>query len=325
MSHPLPVGVIGVGELGQHHARHLARAHGANLVGVFDTDPVRAASVAAACRTRAFQDLDALLARVEAVTVAVPTGAHLEVGLRALDRGVAVLMEKPLARTVAEADQLIAAAHRQGVPLQVGHVERFNRALRAARPYLNDPRYLESSRLAPFQPRGTDVEVVLDLMIHDLDLVLHLTGGSEAASVHASGVAVLSPHVDMAEARVEFSGGAVANVTASRMARQRVRRLRIFQPDGYFSLDLGSGRGEFMRLREGFAPGEARSLDEVVERIVLEAPAADALGFELASFVQVVRGELAEVVTAAEGRAALALALRVSEAIARSSRVLQDG
>lgn len=325
MSRPVPVGVIGVGELGQHHARHLARAHGANLVGVFDLDPVRAASVADACRTRAFRDLDELLRQIEAVTIAVPTAAHLEVGLQALDRGVAVLMEKPLARTLDEADRLIAAARHRGVPLQVGHVERFNRALRAARPFLTEPRYLESSRLATFQPRGTDVTVMLDLMIHDLDLVLHLTGGAEATRVHASGVAVLSSHVDMAEARVEFAGGAVANVSASRMARQRVRRMRIFQPDGYFSLDLGSGRGEFMRLREGFAPGEVRSLDEVVERVALEAPAADALGFELASFVQVVRGELAEVVTGEEGRAALALAMRVAEAISRSSRVLQDG
>jgi predicted dehydrogenase len=316
--------VIGVGELGQHHARHLARAHGAELVGVFDTDPARAAAVAAACRTTAFRDLDALLSRVEAVTVAVPTAAHLEVGLQALDRGVAVLMEKPLARTVAEADQLIAAAHRRGIPLQVGHVERFNQAVRATRPYLSEPRYFESNRLAPFQPRGTDVPVVLDLMIHDLDLVLHLTGGHEAAGVRASGVAVVSPHVDMAEARVEFAGGAVANVTASRMARHRVRRLRIFQPDGYFSLDLGSGRAEFMRLREGFSPGEVQSLDEVVECLTLEAPAADALGFELASFVQAVRGELAEVVTGEEGRAALALAMRVSEAIAQSRQVLQD-
>lgn len=325
MRAPLPVGVIGVGALGRHHARHLAISHGAELVGVFDTDMLRAEEVAEACRTRAFHDLDDLLGRVEAVTVAVPTPAHAGIGLRALERGIPVLMEKPLASSLAEADALIAAAELRGVPLQVGHVERFNRALRAAQPYLDHPRYLESTRLAPFQPRGTDVAVVLDLMIHDLDLMLHLTGGGAASEVRANGIAVLSPHVDMADARVEFSNGAVANVTASRMARERVRRLRIFQPDGYFSLDLGAGHGEFMRLRPGFQPGMATSLDDIVERIPLEAPTADALGLELASFVQVVRGEPGVVVSAREGRAALALAEEVTAAIQRSSAVLTGG
>lgn len=325
MTAPLPVGVIGVGALGRHHARHLASAHAAELVGVHDQDPVRAEEVAAACGTRAYHDLDALLARVEAVTIAVPTGAHAAVGIRALERGVAVLMEKPLAGTLAEADQLLAAAEAAGVPLQVGHVERFNRILRAAQPFLDQPRYLESTRLSPFQPRGTDVAVVLDLMIHDLDLLLHLTGGSAAAEVRASGVAVLSPHLDMANARVEFAHGAVANVTASRMARERVRRLRIFQPNGYFSLDLGAGAGEFMRLQPGFQPGNATSLEDIVERIPLEAPPADALGLELASFVQVVRGQPGTVVTGAEGRAALALALQVTEAVQRVPVILAGG
>jgi len=322
---PLPVGVIGVGALGRHHARHLATAHGAHLVGVYDTDALRAEEVAATCGTRAYRDLEQLLARVEAVTVAVPTAAHAEVGLGALERGVAVLMEKPLAGTLEEADRLLAAAAARGVPLQVGHVERFNRAIRAASPFLENPRYLESTRLSMFQPRGTDVAVVLDLMIHDLDLLLHLTGGVEATDVRASGVAVLSPHLDMANARVEFAHGAVANVTASRMARERVRRLRLFQPNGYFSLDLGSGTGEFMRLRAGFQPGAAVSLEDIVERVPLEAPSADALALELASFVQVVRGGVASVVTGAEGRAALALALRVTGAIQAAPAILTAG
>jgi predicted dehydrogenase len=190
--------------------------------------------------------------------------------------------------------------------------------VRAARPYLDEPRYLESDRLAPFQLRGTDVAVVLDLMIHDLDLILHLTGGHEPAEVRASGVAVLSPHLDMVNARVEFASGAVANVTASRMARERVRRLRIFQANGYLSLDLGEGRGEFMRLRPGWREGGRARLEEIVERVELQAPAADALALELASFVRVVRGGSDAVVTGAEGRAALALALRVTEAVQRA-------
>lgn len=325
MTARLPVGVIGVGALGRHHARHLAAAHGAILVGVHDEDRLRAEQVADACGTRAFPDLDALLDKVEAITVAVPTAAHAEVGVRALERGIAVLMEKPLAGSLAEADRLLAAAAAGGVPLQVGHIERFNRAIRGAQPFLEAPRYLEMTRLAPFQPRGADVAVVLDLMIHDLDLLLHLTGGAEATDVRANGVAVLSPHLDMANARVEFANGAVANVTASRMARERVRRLRLFQSNGYFSLDLGTGQGEFMRLRAGFQPGVSTSLEDVVERIPLDAPAADALGLELASFVQVVRGLGGAAVTGAEGRAALALALRVAGAVGSAPAVVAGG
>jgi predicted dehydrogenase len=314
LSARLPVGVIGVGALGQHHARHLAGLDEVRLVGVYDADSARAAKIAAEHHTASFTDVEDLLKRVEAVTVAVPTPAHFKVGVQALDRGVPVLMEKPLAATLAEADSLIAAAERKQVQLQVGHIERYNRALRAAEPYLDGPRYIESLRLAPFQPRGTDVAVVLDLMIHDLDLVLHLTG-STATEVRASGLPVLSSHLDIANARVEFANGAVALATASRVARERVRRLRLFQPNGYFSLDLAAGGGEFMRVRPGWQPGTGRELSDVVERIVLEAPEADALGLELQSFVHAVRGQREVVVRGEEGRAALALALRVADAV----------
>ena len=310
----LPVGVIGVGALGQHHARHLSSLPEVRLVGVHDADAGRADKIAEGLGTRAFREMDDLLALVEAVTVAVPTPAHAEVGLCALNRKVPVLMEKPLASTLAEADDLIAAARRHQVQLQVGHIERYNRALRAAEVYLDGPRYIESLRLAPFQPRGTDVAVVLDLMIHDLDLVLHLTG-SVATEVRASGLPVLSPHLDIANARVEFANGAVALATASRVARDRVRRLRLFQPNGYLSLDMATGAGEFMRLREGWQPGTGRELSDVVERIVLEAPEADALSLELQSFVHAVRGQREVVVRGEEGRAALELALRVADAV----------
>jgi predicted dehydrogenase len=314
----LPIGVVGVGALGRHHARHLAMLEEAELVGVFDTDAARAAEVAGDLGVTAFGDFDTLLARVQAVTIAVPTPAHASVGLRALERGVAVLMEKPLAVTVAEADALIAAAARAGVQLQVGHIERYNRALRAAEPYLDGPRYIESQRLAPFQPRGTDVAVVLDLMIHDLDLVLRLTGGAEATEVRASGLALLSSHLDIANARVEFTNGAVALATASRVSRERVRRLRLFQPNGYLSLDLATGGGEFMRVRPDWQPGTGNALTDVVERVVLEAPEADALQLELRSFVHAVRGEREVVVSGEEGRSALALALRVADAVRTS-------
>ncbi len=315
MTSRLPVGVIGVGALGRHHARHLAELDEVHLVGVCDLDRARAEAIATELGTAAFVELDDLLARVEAVTIAVPTPAHAEVGMRALEMSVPVLMEKPLAATLAQADALIAAARLRRVQLQVGHIERYNRALRAAEPYLDGPRYLESQRLAPFQPRGTDVAVVLDLMIHDLDLVLHLTGGSAATEVRASGISVLSSHLDLANARVEFANGAVAQATASRVARERTRRLRLFQPNGYFSLDLASGGGEFMRVRPGWQPGTGRELADVVERIALEAPEADALALELQSFVHAVRGQREVVVRGEEGRAALALALRVADAV----------
>jgi predicted dehydrogenase len=310
----LPVGVLGVGALGQHHARHLAGLNDVRLVGVHDTDRARATKIAAELGTVAFADMDQLLAQVQAVTIAVPTPAHAEVGLRALRCGVPVLMEKPLAATLAEADDLIGEASRRQVQLQVGHIERYNRAIRAAEAYLDGPRYIESLRLAPFQPRGTDVAVVIDLMIHDLDLVLHLTG-SVATEVRASGLPVLSPHLDIANARVEFANGAVALATASRVARERVRRLRLFQPNGYFSLDLATGSGEFMRVRAGWQPGTGRELADVVERIELAAPEADALSLEIQSFVHAVRGEHDVVVRGEEGRAALELALRVADAV----------
>ena len=322
MSARLPVGVIGVGALGRHHARHLAGLAEVRLVGIYDTDAARAAAVAGEFGTTACADLDELLGQVEAVTVAVPTPAHAVVGLAALARGVPVLMEKPLAATVAEADTLIAAAARAALQLQVGHIERYNRAIRAAEPYLHEPRYIESQRLAPFQPRGTDVAVVLDLMIHDLDLVLHLTGGAEALEVRASGLPLLSSHLDIANARVEFANGAVALATASRVSRERVRRLRLFQPNGYFSLDLASGAGEFMRVRGDWQPGTGNALADVVERIALEAPEADALQLELRSFVHAVRGQREPVVSGEEGRAALALALRVADAVRTSPIVV---
>jgi predicted dehydrogenase len=325
VSAPLPIGVVGVGALGRHHARHLAALEDAVLVGVHDPDPTRAATVAAELGTRAFDDLDGLLSAVEAVTIAVPTPVHHLVGQRALERGVPVLMEKPLAGTLAEADGLIAAAARGGLQLQVGHIERYNRAVRAAEPYLDGPRYIESQRLAPFQPRGTDVAVVLDLMIHDLDLVLHLLGGAEATEVRASGLPLLSSHLDIANARVEFANGAVALATASRVSRERIRRLRLFQPNGYLSLDLASGGGEFMRVRADWRPGTGNALTDVVERIALEAPEADALQLELRSFVHAVRGGRDVVVSGEEGRAALALALRVASAVRTSPLAVPAG
>jgi predicted dehydrogenase len=318
---PLPVGVVGVGSLGCHHARLYASLSEARLVGVFDTRPARAAEIAGQYGTRAYPSLDALLADVEAVSVVVPTSVHHEVGLAALASGRHVLMEKPLAATLDQARALVGAAERAGVILQTGHVERFNRALRAAAPYLASPRFIESDRVAPFATRGSDVAVILDLMIHDLDLVLSLVR-EPVADVRASGIGVMTPSVDIATARIEFASGAVANLTASRLARERVRKLRIFQPSGYFSLDLAAGKGEYLRLRADAAralAAGASDLAALVERVPLDAPEAEPLGLELGNFVRAVRGGEPPAVTGADGLSALALAFRVMEAVGRGS------
>lgn len=313
----LRVGVIGTGALGFHHARLLRQTEGTEFAGIYDIDPARAAHVARELEIVAHPTLEALLERVDAVSVAVPTPAHAEVGLAVLSRGIAALIEKPLADSMDGAEQLVRQARSAGVVLAVGHVERFNRAVRAALPHLDGPRFLQTERLAPFQPRGTDVAVILDLMIHDLDLILELVG-SEVREVRATGVPVLTPHVDIANARVEFTNGAVALVTASRISRERTRRMRLFQPSGYFSLDLAKGDGFFHRLRPGWQSLGAGMIEEIVETIPLEAPEAEPLKLELESFLRAVRGEGEVVVSGAAGAQALALAWRVADAIQAS-------
>ncbi len=313
----LRIGVVGTGALGFHHARLLRRMPGVAFAGIYDKNPARAADVAKQLDTVAHPSLAALLKDVEAVTVAVPTPVHAEVGLAVLERSIALLMEKPLADTLEGADAMVRQAAAQGVVLQVGHVERFNRAVRAAAPYLAEPRFLQIDRLAPFQPRGTDVAVILDLMIHDLDLVLELVQ-APVADVRATGVALLTPHVDIANARIEFANGAIANVTASRVSRERTRKLRIFQPTGYCSLDLAQGCGDFFRLRDGWQGLGATTLEQIVEHVRLEAPEAEPLKLELESFLRAVRGEEEVIVSGAAGAQALALAFRVADAVQAS-------
>ncbi len=311
------MGVVGTGALGFHHARLLKAMDGAELAGIYDVNPARAAQVARELETLAHPSLEALLDGVDAATVVVPTPAHVEVGLAVLARGLPALIEKPLADTLAGAERLVRASDDGRVALQVGHVERFNRAVRAATPFLDEPRFLQTERLAPFQPRGTDVAVILDLMIHDLDLVLELVR-AEVAEVRATGVPVLTPHVDIANARVEFANGAVAAITASRVSRERTRKLRIFQPTGYFSLDLAQGNGHFYRLKPGWQAFGATRMEDIVEHVRLEAPEAESLKLELESFVRAVRGEGDVVVTGAAGLQALGLAYRVADAIQAS-------
>ncbi len=314
----VPIGVIGVGSLGFHHARILREVPGARMVGIYDTDAGRRNAVAEQLEVPAFNSLEELLTRVEAAVVAVPTTVHAEVALQAIDRGVHLLIEKPLASTLAEADQIVERAEAAGVLVATGHVERFNAALVASEHYMDEPRFIESHRLSPFGPRGTDVAVVLDLMIHDIDLVLSLIE-RQVSSVAAVGVSVLTRNVDIANARLTFENGAVANITASRVSRERMRKIRFFQRSGYISLDLASGTGEFLRLREGVRIGEleagAVGIEQIVERIELHGNGKEPLRRELEAFVGAVRGENPLVVTGREGRQALAVALEIVQRI----------
>jgi predicted dehydrogenase len=310
----IPVGVVGVGSLGFHHARLLRDVAGARLVGIFDIRPERASEVAQQLGTRAFGSLEELLAAVDAAVIAVPTSDHALVALEAIDRGVHLLIEKPIARSLAEADRVLAAAERRGVLVATGHVERYNGALRAAEGHLHAPAFIESHRLAPFGPRGTDVAVVLDLMIHDIDLVLALMA-RDVTRVDAVGVPVLTRSVDIANARIQFAGGAAANITASRVSRERMRKIRLFQPSGYISLDLAAGTGEYLRLRRDVRlpdPGELPGkLEDLVERVELRGDGREPLRCELESFVAAVRGEPTLIVSGQDGRRALAVALDI--------------
>ncbi|MCC6245731.1 MAG: Gfo/Idh/MocA family oxidoreductase [Gemmatimonadaceae bacterium] len=320
------IGVVGAGGLGVHHVRILRDLGGDRFSGFVDENPSRAAQVAAQHGVRAFASLDEMLADVDAVSVVVPTTAHFAVASAALRAGKHVFIEKPFTVTLEEADGLIALAASAGVVLQVGHVERFNRAVRAAMPFVDGPRFIESDRLAPFNPRGSDVAVVLDLMIHDLDLV-HTLVGAPVVDVQAMGIPVLTPQLDIANARLTFANGAVANITASRVSRERVRKLRIFQNSGYLSLDLATGTGEYFRLRPDFDPHQLarapRALEDFVERVALDAPDGEPLVLELTQFLGAVMGTHPIAVTGAAGRDALDAALRIVTTIEQAHRAMR--
>jgi predicted dehydrogenase len=321
VSAAIKTGVVGAGGLGFHHIRILRDMLGPSFAGFFDAKVERAEQVSRELGVTAFPSLDSLLDVVQAVTIVVPTPAHFAVAQQVLARGIHALIEKPIATSLEEADAMLELARANGALVQTGHVERFNRAIRAALPYVDVPRFIESDRLAPFNPRGADVAVVLDLMIHDIDLVHTLVGG-KASSVSAVGVAVLTPFVDIANARLTFDSGAVANITASRVSRERMRKLRIFQQSGYLSLDLGSGGGDFFRLRGDVdiaaLAAAPLALEQFVEHIPLRADDGEPLRLEFESFLAAVRGESPIAVTGEAGREALAVALQIVKDIERS-------
>ena len=303
MSQLLRVGVVGVGHLGSRHAQIYAAMPGVRLSAVCDVEAARAKATARTLRCLALTDYRKLAGVVDAVSVAVPTTLHAVIGQALLSRGIHVLIEKPIADTLSGADRLIRTAARRHVVLQVGHVERFNAAIRTAIARLRRPRFIEVHRLSPYPFRGTDVSVVLDVMIHDLDLLLALVRSS-VRRVEAVGVCALSRSEDIANARVEFSSGCIANLTASRISDEPIRRLRVFEEDSYLSIDA-------MAQTVELAHKTGRTIRRVHLPVNRRAPLQD----ELAAFVHAVRTRRTPVVTGADGRAALALALRIEHAM----------
>jgi predicted dehydrogenase len=305
----LRVGVIGVGHLGRHHARILSSLPGARLVGVVDKIGGRAAEIATVNRTEASTDYRDLLGEVDAVTIAVPTELHREIALPFLEAGVPVLVEKPMTRSLGEADDLIAAAAKANVTLAVGHTERFNPAVAAARERLTDPRFIEVHRLGTFPERSLDIDVVFDLMIHDLDVVLSLVK-SDVDSIEAVGVPVLTGRVDIANARLRFANGCIANLTASRISRDRVRKIRFFQPMAYLSIDYATQKVELWRLVKG------QNGEPSIEGGDVDVANEEPLKRELADFVDAIVSRRAPVVTGQDGRRALALAEAIAARMA---------
>ncbi len=321
---PIRVGVAGVGSVGFHHARILRELPGIEVPGFYDVDTARADFVGRELDLQPMASFADLLDTLDALVVAVPTSHHEEVAVAALERGVHVLVEKPIAPELEAADRILEAAHRSGAIVQIGHVERFNRALQAAEPYLESPLFIESHRTAPFVPRGTDVAVVLDLMIHDIDLVQALVR-SPVDQIAATGIPVLTRSVDIANARLTFENGAVANLTASRVSTERLRMLRVFQRSGYLRLNLLDGTGEFLRLRQelpalladptGLPAQASTGLEDIVERIPIEGPQMEPLRRELEGFRDTALGLRAPAVSGEEGRAALEITLSIEKRI----------
>lgn len=307
----LNVGVIGVGHLGQHHARLYAQFPDTKLVGIADLDRDRAEAIGQQHDAPVFSNIHELLGAVDAVSVAVPTTHHRDVVLSCLNAGVHVLVEKPLASTVDDARDMVACAKQHGLILQVGHVERFNPVMDVVRGIVHTPGFIECHRLASYQPRGTDVDVVLDLMIHDLDLILSLNLG-DITQVEAVGVAVLSSQVDFANARVEFSGGSIVNFTASRMSTGRLRKMRLFQSDLYLSVDFQTRQGIVYRRAD-----HVNDMSSVVEESI-QGTDEEPLKRELQAFVRSVQSGMSHGVSGEEGLRALELAHAIIDSIHKS-------
>jgi predicted dehydrogenase len=310
----LKIGVVGVGHMGRYHAQVYRQLKGVSLAGVADVDPKRAKSVASACRTDAFVDYHDLLEKVDAVSIAAPTTSHCDIARDFLEKGVDVLVEKPICRTVAQAEELTDLAKRKGRVLQVGHTERFNPAVVALKELVDHPRFIESHRIGSFPDRSTDVDVILDIMIHDIDIILNLVG-APVSEVRAVGVPLASDHVDISNTRLEFENGCVANITSSRVSLKQMRKIRLFQKDTYLSLDFT--KKELIRVtldssRKSYIPKVPFKVHR--EKIKVDKQ-ANPLKQELEAFCDAVRHRTAPVVSGEDGTEALRVATRINQAI----------
>lgn len=305
----IKVGVIGVGYLGRFHAQKYMAMEGVELIGVADVDRRRAEQVAEECSTNAFGDYRQLLEQVEAVSVVVPTIYHHEVAKECIARSIDLLVEKPFTTTLTEADELIALAREKNLIMQVGHLERFNPAVMAMQPFLTHPLFIEAHRISVFKNRGTDVDVVLDLMIHDIDIILSIVD-SPLETIHTVGAPVITPLTDIANARLIFENGCTANVTVSRISMDNIRRMRIFQPGQYLSVDFSKKEVMSIRLKHG-----AQNKHPLPDISKYGFPDQDTLELELLDFIANVRSRSTPAVSGVEGRRALAIALEVVEQI----------
>lgn len=323
------IGIAGVGKLGTFHCNTLSQIADVQLAGVYDVDSGRAAEAANRFHCQAFSDYGQLLRAVDAVGIAVPTTLHRDFTVLAIQSGKAVFVEKPIAASIAEAEEMVALGLARAVPIQVGHIERFNPAIRALEHLLPNPMFIESHRLAPFDPRGTDVAVVLDLMIHDIDIILSLVQ-SEVQRIDASGVAVVSEEVDIANARLQFMNGCVANVTASRISQRKMRKMRLFQRDSYVSIDFLQRLSEVFRIID---PEEGQESTVVLgqidkgtrkRHIIYEQPKppeGDAMRAEWQAFIDAVRNNTRPIVNGEDGLKALRVAEEITAIISKNQQL----
>jgi predicted dehydrogenase len=315
------VGVVGVGYLGQFHAEKYAHMEGVELVGVVDIDPHRAKEIAKRCRTQPFFHHSTLIDNVQAVSIAVPTLAHYPITKDFFLQGVDVLLEKPISQTLGEADELIGLAESKGLIFQVGHLERFNGALSASEKFIQSPLYIESRRMSPFPGRGTDVNVVLDLMIHDIDILLSLIN-SKVREIRAVGIPILTPHSDIANAWIEFENGCKANLTANRVSKEKIRRTRIFQSNGFLSIDYLTQKASFAKRAD--RTKKHKTFEIVTEEIPVTK--VDSLEAEIHSFIQSVKDRKRARVSGWDGKQALEVALQITHKIDESkTRGRSDG
>ncbi len=313
----LSIGVIGVGHLGKLHSKMFSQINNCNFIGVFDSNPEQAKLAANEFGVKHFDTIEELLSNVKAVSIAATTSAHYEVAKVCFEKNVHVFVEKPITATIEQGEELVKIAKERNLKFQVGHIERFNPGLLSLESYISDPMFIQSDRLAQFNPRGTDVAVVLDLMIHDIDIILSFIK-SNVKQVDASGVAVVSDHIDIANARIQFENGAVANVTASRISQKKMRKMRLFQKDHYISLDFVTGVSEVYRLQPLDEPAQPNSISfgeigvgERKKRLIYEQPESkevNALNYELQLFVDSVLKDKKIIVSGEDGLRALKVA-----------------